>query len=310
MVIEYKRGYTMEYIRIIQNSIDYIEENLKEDLTVDKIATMTGFSSYHYYRLFNAYVGMPVMQYVRRRRMLHGINDLANNGRRIIDVAMDYGFNTHSGFSKAFNKEYGCSPSQYILNIKGNIPKKIDLMVLKKYNLMTGVVMEPKILTKPSFKAAGFEFETSLESQRNEREIPAFWERFEIEQWESKLYKEVKPSVHGEFAVCFPPNMETGKFRYLLGVNAENYNKPSSNIIISEIPKGTYAVFTTPPAAHGNRRFAKAIQGTWDYILYEWFPNSGYEIAPKNPDFEYYDERCHDPLSSVMDIYIPIVKKR
>lgn len=300
----------VDYIKLIQNSIDYIEENLKEDLSVDKLSELTGFSSYHYYRLFNAYVGMPVMQYVRRRRMLHGISDVVNKGKKIIDVAMQYGFNTHSGFSKAFNKEYGCSPSQYIENINGSIPKKIDLMVLKKYNLLKGIVMEPKITTKLSFRVAGYEFETSFESQRNEREIPAFWERFEIENWEDKLYEEVKPSVHGEYAVCFPPNMETGKFQYLLGVTAEDYDKPSHNIIIAEIPEALYAVFTTPPASYENREFSKAIQGTWNYIMYEWFPNSGYEIAPGKPDFEYYDERCHNPLSSVMDIYIPIVKKQ
>jgi AraC family transcriptional regulator len=298
----------MDYIRIVQNSIDYIEENLKEDLTVDIIANQTGFSAYHYYRLFNAYVGMPVMQYVRRRRMLYGISEVVNKGKKIIEIAMEYGFNTHSGFSKAFNKEYGCSPSQYIENINGNIPRKIDLMVLKKYHLNSGVVMEPKIMTKPSFKVAGYRFETSLESQRNEREIPAFWERFEIEDWEGELYEEVKPSVHGEYAICFPPNMETGKFQYLLGVTAESYDKPADKIIISKIPEATYAVFTTPPAAYENREFSKAIQGTWNYIMYEWFPDSGYEIAPGKPDFEYYDERCHDPLNSVMDIYIPIMK--
>lgn len=300
----------MDYIRIIQNSIDYIEENLKEDLTVDKIAEMTGFSSYHYYRLFNAYVGMPVMQYIRRRRMLHGIYDVASKGKRIIDAAMEYGFSTHSGFSKAFNKEYGCSPSQYIENINGISPKKIDLLILKKYNLMAGAVMEPRIIVKPSFRIAGYEFETSLEDQRNEREIPAFWERFEIEQWESKLYEEVRPSIHGEYAVCFPPDMETGKFHYMLGVNAEGYNKPKSNLIISEIQETTYAVFTTPPAVFAGRAFAKAIQGTWDYIMYEWFPGSGCEISPSKPDFEFYDERCHDPENAVMDIYIPIIKKQ
>ena len=174
---------------------------------------------------------------------------------------------------------------------------------------MTGVVMEPKILTRPSFEVAGYEFETSLESQRNEREIPAFWERFEIENWEGELYKEVKPSIHGEYGICFPPNMETGKFQYMLAVNAEGYVESSSKIIIAKIPEATYAVFTTPPAAYKDRGFAKAIQGTYDYIMYEWFPHSGYEIAPHKPDFEYYDERCHDPVNSVMDIYIPIIKK-
>lgn len=299
----------MDYIKIIQSSIDYIEDNLKESLTVDKIAELTGFSPYHYYRLFNAYVGMPVMQYVRRRRMLHGINDLVNNKKRIIDIAIEYGFNTHGGFTKAFNKEYGCSPSKYISNINGNIPKKINLTLLKKYNIMTGVVMEPKILTKPAIRIAGYEVETSLEHKQNEREIPAFWERFEIEGWEAKLYEEVKPLEHGEYAICFPPNMETGKFRYMLGVRAERYDKPSPNITISEIPPTTYAVFTTPPAPYAKRAFVKAIQGTWQYILYEWFPNSGYELEPNKPDFEFYDERCHDATSSVMDIYMPIVKK-
>ncbi|ERI93763.1 transcriptional regulator, effector binding domain protein [Clostridiales bacterium oral taxon 876 str. F0540] len=300
----------MDYIKIIQNSIDYIEENLKEDLTVSRIANFTGFSTYHYYRLFNAYVGIPVMQYVRRRRLLHGISDIANNGKRIIDVALDYGFETHSGFTKAFNKEYGCSPSQYISKIKGSIPKKIDLNVLKKYNLMTGVIMEPKIITRTSFKVAGYKFETSHEGRRNEREIPAFWEKFEIENWESKLYEQVKPAVHGEYALCFPPNMDTGEFRYLLGVNAENYHNDYRKIIIEEVPEASYAVFTTPPAAYANRGFAKAIQGTWDYILFEWFPSSGYEIEEGKPDFEYYDERCHDPFNSVMDIYIPIIKSK
>lgn len=299
----------MDYIKIIQDSVDYIEENLKKELTVDGIAKLTGFSSYHYYRLFNSYVGMPVMQYVRRRRLLHGAIELASNGSRIIDIAMDYGFNTHSGFTKAFTKEYGCSPREYISKINGSIPKKIDLMLLKKYNIMNGVVMEPKIISIPAFKVAGYSFETSLESQESEREIPAFWERFEIEDWESRLYEEVKPLEHGEFAICFPPDMETGRFRYMLGVRGDNYQGQSTDIIISEIPESTYAVFTTPPAAYEERSFVKAIHGTWDYILHEWFPESGYEIAPNNPDFEFYDEDCHDPENAVMYIYIPIVRR-
>ncbi|MDP4089019.1 MAG: AraC family transcriptional regulator [Bacillota bacterium] len=300
----------MDYIKTIQDSINYIEENLKENLTVEKISEKTGFSPYHYYRLFNAYVGMPVMQYVRRRRMLHAIHDLASNEKRIIDIALEYGFNTHSGFSKAFSKEYDCSPSQYILNINDNMPRRIDLNLHKKYNLMSGVIMEPKIMTRQAFKIAGYWFETSHEGGRSEREIPAFWERFEIENWEGKLYEEVAPSVHGEYAVCFPPDMETGKFQYMLGVNGDTYGKSLQSIIVAEIPEATYAVFTTPPAAYRDRAFAKTIQGTWDYILYEWFPDSGYEIAALKPDFEYYDERCHDPEFSVMDIYIPIVKKQ
>lgn len=300
----------MDYINIIQSSIDYIEDNLKEPLTVEKIAKQTGFSPYHYYRLFNAYVGMPVVQYVRRRRLLHAIYALAKNDKRIIDVALEYGFDTHSGFTKAFSKEYGCSPSQYIQNISDNIPRKIDLVLHKTYNLSSGVVMEPKIVSKASFKVAGYRFGTSHENGRSEREIPAFWERFEIEDWENRLYKVVKPSLHGEYAVCFPPDMDTGRFQYMLGVNGDFYDKAASDIYVAEIPQAAYAVFTTPPAPYKDRGFSKAILGTWEYILYEWFPHSGYEISAYAPDFEYYDERCHNPEASTMDIYIPIVRNQ
>lgn len=298
----------MDYIKCFQGSIDYIEKNLKEILTVEELAEHAGFSPYHYYRLFNSYVGMPVMQYIRRRRMAYAVNDLYNN-KRIIDIAMDYGFDTHSGFSKAFRKEYGCSPTRYLIHANVSIPKKINLKLQKKYNLNGGVIMEPRIITKPTFKVVGYEIKTSLESKQSEREIPAFWDRFEIDGLEEILYKTIKPKEHGEYAIWFPPNMETGEFVYVLGVKTDTFENAPKDMFKAEIPEATYAVFTTPPAAYENRGFVKAIQGTWEYILNEWFPDSGYEIAPNRPDFEFYDERCHGETNVVMDIYIPIVKK-
>lgn len=76
-----------------------------------------------------------------------------------------------------------------------------------------------------------------------------------------------------------------------------------------EVPKATYAVFTTPTVEDEN--FVVSIEGTWKYILEEWLPNSDYEIDDSKLDFEFYDERCHpweyEKLS--MDIYVPIIKK-
>ena len=90
----------MDYRMYIQNSIDYIEEHLQECMTVDELASIAGFSPYHYYRVFNAYVGIPVMEYIRRRRLAYAAAELVR-GKRIIDIAMDYGFDTHNGFAKA-----------------------------------------------------------------------------------------------------------------------------------------------------------------------------------------------------------------
>ena len=68
----------MDYRTCIQNSIDYIEEHLQESMTVDDLAKIAGFSSYHYYRVFNAYVGIPIMEYVRRRRLSYAAAELVH----------------------------------------------------------------------------------------------------------------------------------------------------------------------------------------------------------------------------------------
>jgi len=85
--------------RIIQESIDYIEANLKTDLTAQELADNAGFSQYHYYRLFQLATGMPVMQYIVRRKLLNALYEISQ-GNKIIDAALEYGFNTHAGFTK------------------------------------------------------------------------------------------------------------------------------------------------------------------------------------------------------------------
>ena len=84
--------------------------------------------------------------------------------------------------------------------------------------------------------------------------------------------------------------MYSDDFSYLLGVEVGNYDLATDDLYKFEIPT-TYAVFTTPDV--DEKDFVNSIQGTWKYILEEWFPNSGYEIDDDKYDFEYYNEHCH-----------------
>ena len=110
----------------IQSSIDYIEKNLKAEISVQELAEQANFSIFHYYRLFQMAVGIPVMQYITRRKLLHAIYEISC-GSKIIEVALNYGFDTYAGFYKAFKREFGYSPKQFLKNNKLNKPYRINL---------------------------------------------------------------------------------------------------------------------------------------------------------------------------------------
>ena len=98
---------------IIKSSINYIEQNLKTDITAEELASMAGYSVWHYHRLFVQYTGMSVSAYIGRLRLNRALNEIAG-GRRAIDVALEYGFDTYAGFYKAFVRMYGGSPKNYL----------------------------------------------------------------------------------------------------------------------------------------------------------------------------------------------------
>ena len=116
----------MENRAMIQKSLDYIEDNLQAEVTAAELADMAGFSLFHYYRLFQQATGLPVMQYVLRRRLLHGVYAM-KQGSSKVDAALRYGFDTYAGFYKAFCREFGSTPSSFLKSCRAKRPYKIDI---------------------------------------------------------------------------------------------------------------------------------------------------------------------------------------
>ena len=117
----------MDNREIIQNSLDYIEENLKAEISAKDLADLSGFSLFYYYRLFQNTIGMPVMQYILHRKLLNAIYDISC-GNKKIDVALEYGFGSYASFYKAFNREIGYTPSEFLNKFKAEKPAKIILV--------------------------------------------------------------------------------------------------------------------------------------------------------------------------------------
>lgn len=296
----------MNYSQVIAKSIEFIEENIKSELTPELIASEYGYSTFHFCRIFNMCQGITLMEYVKKRRLSLSATKLFD-GNRIIDTALEYGFDTHNGFSKAFKKEYGFSPTQYIKRMEGYYCNKESIYKIGGY------IMNPIIVNKPAFKVAGYGIKTNISNGNFTKDIASFWSNYNGENLESKMYEILKPEKHGEVGVCIPSNGENGDAIYLLGVVVNDFEYVTEDMITIDIPEATYAVFTTPPVDTTNdldqKDFAKIIKETWKYIFEEWFKDSEYIFDEDKIDFEFYDERCHGRKDTVMDIYVPVIER-
>lgn len=103
----------MQFPGSLKPVLDYIERNLKTDITAEELARMAGYSTFHFYRLFSAAAGSSVAGYILKRRLDHALAEIAR-GRKAAEVVLEYGYDTYAGFYKAFVKLYGCSPKQYL----------------------------------------------------------------------------------------------------------------------------------------------------------------------------------------------------
>ena len=145
----------MDHRAVIQRSIDYIEDNLTTEIKANELAEQAGFSLFHYYKLFHSVMGMPVMQYILRRRLLHAIYAV-HCGSTGIEAALNYGFDTYAGFYRAFQREFGCTPSTFLKSCRAKQPYRLNLMkeehmivtrkkcseILKHWNLENQIVTD------------------------------------------------------------------------------------------------------------------------------------------------------------------------
>lgn len=117
----------MDYRAVMQESIDYIEAHIAAEISPADLAARAGFSLYHYYRLFQNALGMPLGQYLTRRRLLHAAFAMVR-GSSGVDAALRYGFDTYAGFYRAFRREFGCTVSEFLEAGRGKEPRRVNLL--------------------------------------------------------------------------------------------------------------------------------------------------------------------------------------
>jgi len=305
----------MEYEATIQYVLDEIDRRITDNIRVGELARAAKYSTYHFCRVFMTLTGTPVMKYVTRRKLEYARHDLSQ-GKRVIDVAMDYGFDTHTGFAKAFKKCFGFPPSLCRLRGRNVLPERATLNSIKiKHG---GFSMTPYITVVTPFTVAGRTNRHKIPNVKSTADIPAFdfdevkSDVHNLLDNTSKLFSKSDAIKHCEIEMCYDVDENTGEFIYFAGrgiFHPDDLKNIQPDMVSYEI-NGLYAIFTTPLVPFGQReQFAQAIRDTWNHIFAKWLPESEFEYDETRKDFEFYDYKCHGwyfDCKTQGEIYIPI----
>ncbi len=126
---------------LIQDAMDFMEENLKSEIEISELSKKAGYSEYHFCQLFQMATGLSVKRYLVCRRLKHGVYEISKGAKKQ-EVAFFYGFDTYAGFYKAFYREYGMSPSEYLKEYRPSFPYRVNLLQEGK------VMISKKIMEK------------------------------------------------------------------------------------------------------------------------------------------------------------------
>jgi AraC-like DNA-binding protein len=103
----------MDYATPIRQALDFIECNLREEIRAEDIARAVNFSTSHFHTVFARVTGHTLAEHTRRRRLACAALDLALSRRRLIDIAMEYRFESQEAFTRAFKRVYGITPGLF-----------------------------------------------------------------------------------------------------------------------------------------------------------------------------------------------------
>lgn len=215
----------------IQVTVDFIEDHLEEEITIDTLANLAKLSPFYYQRLFSRLVKKPVREYVKFRRLAHASELLPNKKRRILDIAIESGFNSHETFTRAFKEAYGMTPEHFRESpVMLNQFDKPDLslnyvMIDEGVPLISdGLVLEfnrKKLETPISF--LGFEGYVPIEGQMPNGEATGVDIPGEVWGTFHKNKKDI-PRIENsrELGVAYMGDAPEGSFTYFAGAEVAN----------------------------------------------------------------------------------------
>ncbi|CZI80854.1 AraC family transcriptional regulator [Legionella pneumophila] len=262
----------MKYQQKLENMIDFIGKHLDEELSLESLSEIFCISKFHFHRLFTAFTGLSLQQYIKWLRLKRAAHQLVvEKDQSVINIAINAGFESHEAFSRAFKKACGFSPSQfrqgfgrsyweqppYCLPRQGRIDMKVDIKSIDKIRL---AVVEhkgdPKLLGESINK---------------------------LVSWAKSQSINLKPRPGEAFALAYddPKTTPPSEFRIDLGIKVPE-NLKLDGVIEKFLPSGRYAV-TVHKGSRNN------IGDVVYYLYRDWLPNTSEQLGDLPCIFCYYN---------------------
>lgn len=283
----------MEYTESLTHAIDFIESNLTEPITVDSIAALSAnYSLYHFVRLFRLLTGETPGSYLRKRRLGQAAQEIVSSNKPIIQIALDYQFQSQEAFSRAFKKHFGITPGK-----QRKIRQFVHLTpraVLWEATIDDEAFSPPQIRSLPALLLAGIAYY----GDNADGALTGIWQQFN---------QQIERIPHPAFPFQFyglwryPNNFQvTRDFGYLAALVVDRLVPLPGGMSGQRLSARQYAVFEH----HGS---IQTIRQTYTHAYEMWLPHSGYQPAAQY-DLEGYDERFTGPDrdDSLLSILIPI----
>lgn len=279
----------------LERAIEYIESHLNENISLSDVSRETGYSYYHMTRLFSSVLGESVGHYINRRRLYNASEKLLYSNRKVMELALDCGFESSEAFSRAFKAVFEISPTAYRkagLNLVVNAKRELNPEDV--HHIANNISRIPEIVLYKETELAGLRGTTCLSDNR----LPALWEQLMRRQ------KELFDSGIG-YSICETQRTVYTKdgdvlFSVMIGAPVNTFYSLPQELTTKTLRGGRYAVFT-------HRGTLANLYKTYQYIYGTWFQTTKEELDDRE-DFEVYEQEIlsFDSPDNEVKIYIPI----
>lgn len=287
----------MKNHELVEEVIRYIENHLGNKLDLDEISKASGYSKYHLSRMFSACTDCPIHEYVMRRRLTEAARKLVETDEKLIDIALDAGYDNQQSFSVGFAKVFGNTPAGYR---KGRTftPIQLILHTASEKQLRGDHIMDIRIEKNRTFRLVGVTANTSVGFQA----IGMCWGILHQRKNEIENRKDPDFLIGVNDYSDFDETADGQKaFDYYAAAEVSGSSEVPEMMVSKELPASDYVVFTYK----GNAR--DSMEPVVNYIYREWFPESSCVLNEHARfDLVRYGETTDEKGESLIEYWVPI----